>query len=81
MGTVRHMPRQANPALTERESYVLKSRNAGVTLAAIGKELGVCVERVRQIEGKAARKAARFAQASSMSWGGDAKPDYKRQAE
>ena len=48
--------------LTSREAQVLRLRydigggEEGATLEAIGEILGVCVERVRQIEAKAMRK-------------------------
>ena len=43
-------------SLTERERNVVTKRSEGWTLKAIGAELGVQAERVRQIEAKALRK-------------------------
>lgn len=42
--------------ITEREQKVLAMREEGKTLKAIGKELGVTPERIRQIEAKAELK-------------------------
>lgn len=47
------------PTLTDRESYVVSMRLAGMTLAAIGEKIGVKMERVRQIEAKGMRKLHR----------------------
>lgn len=46
-------------SLTEKERDVINKRNEGWTLKAIGSELGVQAERVRQIEAKALRKLRR----------------------
>ena len=40
----------------EREAYVMRRRDEGATLQAIGHELGVTRERVRQLEARAYRR-------------------------
>jgi len=43
--------------LTERQRQVTKLRSAGFTYAAIGRQLGISGERVRQIEMRLLRRA------------------------
>ncbi len=43
-------------ALTERQCQVTELRSAGLTYAAIGRQLGISGERVRQIEMRLLRR-------------------------
>ena len=43
----------------ERDSAVMRARKAGVTLREIGENLGISVERVRQLECRAYRRERR----------------------
>jgi DNA-directed RNA polymerase sigma subunit (sigma70/sigma32) len=45
--------------LSVRQRQVLKLRTTGLTLAAIGEELGITAERVRQIEARLSSHARR----------------------
>jgi len=52
-------------ALTPREEFIIRKRlglyrDKPMTLAAIGKEVGVTQERIRQIESKGIRKVKKF---------------------
>lgn len=42
--------------LNERETIILRMRQSGQTLSAVGKHVGLSAERVRQIAAKALRK-------------------------
>lgn len=57
---IRAIERQpgASLRLLPRERRVIRERNKGRTLAAIGVELDISAERVRQIEHQACRKQA-----------------------
>lgn len=47
-------------SLTKRQRQVLELRAAGMTLAEIGRRLGISGERVRQIEARLASRARRL---------------------